>query len=81
MFPSWVIVCKVSKKVFGFGVFYTILCWPQQKSKSVEAIYIYASKSFCYALSENGMVYSHRPEVLAIKISTKKKKNADTVEI
>ena len=55
MFPSWVMVCKLSKKY----IFYNFL----QKSKFVKAIYIYASESSHYTLSENYMVYrdlSHR---------------------
>ena len=42
MFPSWVMVCKLSKKV-QFLQFCADL---SKKSKSVEAIYIYASESF-----------------------------------
>ena len=53
MFPSWVMVRKLSKKVH-FLKFYADL---SKKSKSVKAVYIYASESFHYPLSENGMVY------------------------
>ena len=59
MFPSSVILCKLSKKVH-FLQFCTDL---RKKSKSVKAIYIYASESSHYILSENAMVYrglSHR---------------------
>ena len=47
MFPSWIMVFKLSKKY----------------RKSVKAIYIYASESSRYTLSENAMIYrglSHR---------------------
>ena len=43
-----------------------------KKSKLVKEIYIHASESSHYILSENGMVYrgpSHRYEILAIEIS------------
>ena len=65
MFPSWVTVLKLSKKVH-FLQFYAGL---SKKSKSikannhskkpncVKAIYIYASERSCYALSENFIVY------------------------
>ena len=59
MFPSWIMVCKLSKKV-QFLQFCADL---SKKSKSVKAIYIYASESSHYTLSENAMVYrglSHR---------------------
>ena len=38
---------------------FSILCWPQQKSlkQFVKAIYIYASETSRYALSENVIVY------------------------
>ena len=68
MIPIWVMAWKLPKKV----LFFTILCWLSQKSKSVEAIYIYASESTHYALSENAMIstnLSHLHEILAIKIS------------
>ena len=42
MFPSWVMVCKLSENV-QFLQFCADL---SKKSKSVEAIYIYASESF-----------------------------------
>ena len=50
---------KLSKKVH----FLPFCADLSKKSKSVEAIYIYASESFHYIFSENGMVYrspSHR---------------------
>ena len=46
-------VLKLSKKVF-FLQFYAD---PSKKWKSFKAIYIYASDSSRYALSENGIVY------------------------
>ena len=53
MFPSWVMVFKLSKK----GHFLQFCADLSKKSKSVKAIYIYASESSHYTLSENGMVY------------------------
>ena len=53
MFHSWVMVCKLSKKV-QFLQFCADL---RKKVKSVEAIYIYASESSHYILSENAMIY------------------------
>ena len=53
MFPSWVMVLHLSKKV-NFLQFYADL---SKKSKSIKAIYIYASERSRYALSENGIVY------------------------
>ena len=53
MFLFWVMVLKLSKKVH-FLQFHTDL---RKKSKSVNSIYIYASKSSHYTLLENGMVY------------------------
>ena len=53
MFPSWVAVCKLSKKVH----FLQFCADLSKKSKSVEAIYIYASESSYYTLPENAMVY------------------------
>ena len=46
-------VLKLSKKCI-FLQFYPDL---SEKSKSIEAIYIYASERSLYALSENGIVY------------------------
>ena len=51
MFPSWVMVCKLSKKVH----FLQFCADLSKKSKSVKAIYIYASESSHYTLSENVM--------------------------
>ena len=51
MFPSWVMVCKLSIK-WHFLQFCADL---SKKSKSVKAIYIYASESSHYTLSENAM--------------------------
>ena len=59
MFPSWVMVQKLFKKVH----FLQFCANLRKKSKSVKAIYIYASESPHYTLSENGMDYrstSHR---------------------
>ena len=53
MFLSWVLVCKLSKKVY----FLQFCADLSKKSKSVKAIYIYASESSHYTLSENAMVY------------------------
>ena len=53
MFPSWVIVLKLSKKVH-FSEFCADM---SKKSKSSKEIYIYASERSCYAFSENGIVY------------------------
>ena len=53
IFPSWVMVCKLSKKVH-FLQLCANLC---QKSKPIKAIYIYASESSLSTLSANGMVY------------------------
>ena len=54
MFPSWVMVLKLSKKVH----FLQFCADLSKKSKSVKAIYIYASESSHYTLSENVMVCS-----------------------
>ena len=53
MFPSWVMVLKLSKKVhfLQFCVDFS------KKPKSIKAIYIYASERSRYALSENCIVY------------------------
>ena len=59
MFPTWVMVRKLSKKVHFLQVFADF----SKKSKSVKAIYIYATESSHYTFSENDMVYrdlSHR---------------------
>ena len=53
MFPSWVMVCNLSKKVH-FLQFCSDL---SKKSKSVGAIYIYVSESSHYTLLENVMIY------------------------
>ena len=54
MFPSWVVACKFSRKVH----FLQPCADLSKKSKSVEVIYIYASESSHYTLSESSMVYS-----------------------
>ena len=59
VFPTWFMVCKLSKKVH----FLQFCADLSKKSKSVEAIYIYASESSHYTPSENAMIYrglSHR---------------------
>ena len=65
MFPSWVMVLKLSKKVL-FLQFCPNL---SKKPKSVKVIYIYDSKNSHYTLSENDMVYiglSHRSWEISI---------------
>ena len=52
MFPSWVMVLQLSKKV-NFLQFYADL---NKKSKSIKAVYIYASERSRYALAENCIV-------------------------
>ena len=59
MFPTWVMVCKLSKKVH----FLQFCADLSKKSKSVEAIYIYASESTHFTYSENATIsrsLSHR---------------------
>ena len=59
MFPTWVMVYKLSKKVHLLQFCVKL----SKKSKSVEAIYIYASESSHYILSENFTIckgLSHR---------------------
>ena len=53
MFPSWVIVIKLSKKVH----FLQFCADLSKKSNSIKAIYIHASERSRYALSENGIYY------------------------
>ena len=53
MFPSWVIVFKLSKKV-QFLQFCVDL---SKKFKTLKATYIHASESSYYILSKNDMVY------------------------
>ena len=54
MFPSWIMVLKLSKKVH----FLQFCADLSKKRESVEAIYIYAYESFHYTLSESDVVYS-----------------------
>ena len=54
MFPSWVGVIKLSKKVHFLQFWAEI----SKKSKSIKAIYIHASGRSRYALSKNGIVYN-----------------------
>ena len=61
MFLSWVMVCKLSKKVH----FLQFCANLSKKYKSAEAIYIYASESSHYTLWGNAMIYggmSHRSQ-------------------
>ena len=70
MFPSWFMVHQLSKKVH----FLQFCADLSKKSKSVKAIYIYASKSSHYTLSEMVWFLGVRVivhEILAIKISKK----------
>ena len=60
MFPSWVMILKLSKKVH----FFNFVPNSAKKSKYIKAIYTYASeRSFFlsersrYALSKNGIIY------------------------
>ena len=53
MFPSWAMVLKLSKKLH----FLQLCADLSKKSKSIKAIYIYATERSGYALSENGIVY------------------------
>ena len=53
MFPSWVKVLKLSKKMH----FLQFCADLSKKSKSIKAIYIYASERSRYTLSENRIVY------------------------
>ena len=54
MFPSWLMVLKLSKKVPFFFQFCADL---SKKSKSIKAIYIYTFERSPNTLSENGIVY------------------------
>ena len=53
MFSSWVMVFKLSKKVH----FLQFCAELSKKSTPIKAIYICACERYCYALSENGIVY------------------------
>ena len=53
MFPSWVMILKLSKKVHFFNFVLTLA----KKSKYVKAIDIYASETSRYAVSEKVIVY------------------------
>ena len=53
MFLSWVMVFKLSKKEH----FLQLCADLRNKSKFLKVIYIYASESSHYTLSENAMVY------------------------
>ena len=53
MFPSWVMVFKLSKKVH----FLQFCADLSKKPKSIKAIYIYESERSRYTLSENDIVY------------------------
>ena len=60
MFLLWIMVLKLPKKVH-FMQFCADL---SKKSKSIKAIYMYASESSHYTLSENDMVYSGMSHIL-----------------
>ena len=77
MFPYWVKVVKLSNKVR----FFVILCWPQQKSKYFKTIYVHASESSYYTLSENGMIYMGLRHLLWDISNQNIKKVADSAEI
>ena len=65
--PCWDVVLKLFKKMY-FMQFCADLC---KKPEPVKAIYIYASESSLYTLSENDIVYrgwATANEILAIKI-------------
>ena len=51
IFFFWVMILKLSKKVHFLQFFADL----SKKAKSVNAIYIYASESSHYTISENGM--------------------------
>ena len=53
MFLSWVMVLKLSKKMH----FLQFCADFSKESKSIRAVYIYASERSRYAFSENGIVY------------------------
>ena len=53
MLPSWVMILKLSEKVH----FFNCVLNSAKKYKYVKAIYIYASETSLYALSENVIVY------------------------
>ena len=76
MFPSWVWF-SIAKK----SVFLQFCTDPSKKSNSIKAIYIYASESSYYSLSENDMVcrgLSHRSwDISNYNI----RKDADSAEI
>ena len=70
-------VCKLSRKVHFLQIYADL----SKKSKSVEAINIYASESSHYTLSENAMIYrglSHRSRNIS---DENIKKDADSAEI
>ena len=53
MSPSWVVILKLSKILSFFPIFADV----SKKSKTVTAIYAYASESSRFALLENGISY------------------------
>ena len=53
MFPSRVMVLKLSKKMYFFAICANL----SKKSKSIKATYICASEWSRYVLSENGIVH------------------------
>ena len=69
IFPTWVMVCKLSKKVH----FFTILCWPKQKSLSLLKQFTYMHLKVLITLFQKMLwflgVWATFHEILAIKIS------------
>ena len=65
MFPSWVTVLKLSKKVHFFFQFCADI---SKKSRSIKVIYIYTSGRSRCALSEKGTVYYAMDSVLEILV-------------
>ena len=53
MFPSWVMVLRLSKNLSFFAICADL----RKKSKSIKAIYLYASERARFTISENGIAY------------------------
>ena len=64
MFPSWVMVLELSKKMH----FLQFCAEIRKKSKSINAIYIHAPEGSRYALSENGFVYYAIPQIVGFEV-------------
>ena len=69
MFPTWVMICKLSKKVL-----FTILCWPQPKTKLLKQftgmhlkVHIRLFQKMLWFIGVRAPAH----EILAIKISKK----------